>query len=134
MSTVSEQTETERNEAICVLEKALKERESTYAHSISVKERIEREPEVFSWKWEDGGYWVLIYENYPNYIKELQSAIAALHAQSEAERRIERIKSLCAEQGCELRGEGFEWSDGCAAGRVALSEEILEILEGRQSD
>ena len=68
---MTEQTETERNEAICVLEKALKECESTYANSISVKERIEREPKVFSWKWEDGGYWVLVYENSPKYIKEL---------------------------------------------------------------
>ena len=61
-------------------------------------------------------------------INHWQTIIASLHAQSEAERQIERIKSLCAEQGCELRGEGFEWSDGCAAGRAALSEEILEIL------
>ena len=128
-------SETERNEAICVLEKALKERELTYAESVRVKERNEREPEMFTWKWEDGGYWFLVYENSPKYIKELQAAISTLKSQSEAERRVEAVKSTCLLQDPQLVGEeGYEWSDGCTAGRVALSEEILEILEEQQSE
>lgn len=130
MSTVSE---TERNEAVCVLEKALKERESTYTHSISVKERIEREPEVFSWKWEDEGYWVLVYENYPKYIKELQTAIAALKQKSEAERRIEGVREYCENAiGEELYSlPHTEKEIMYIEMKQAVANYILEILEGK---
>jgi hypothetical protein len=64
--------------AIGVLSEKLKEYESTYRNAIDVKERIEREPEEFTWKWAEGGYWVSVYNTYPQLIKELIRAIRAL--------------------------------------------------------
>lgn len=63
---------------IGVLSEKLKEYKATYANSIQVKERIEREPEEFTWEWADGGYWVSVYEEYPKHIAELQTIITAL--------------------------------------------------------
>ena len=65
---------------IGVLSEKLKEYESTYANAIDVKERIEREPEEFTWKWSNGGYWVSVYNSHPTDIKELKRAIRIMSA------------------------------------------------------
>jgi hypothetical protein len=72
----------DRQEAIDYSIKILKDKkvelEEYYKNSVEVKQRIEKEPEEFIWKWEDGGYWVIIYNEYPAEIKELELGILVL--------------------------------------------------------
>ena len=111
------------NEAIRVLNKTLEEYKSSYAESVEVKKRIEREPTTFTWKWEDRGYWVLIYENHPKRIKELNEAITALLAKSEVDKKIRKI--------CEYYDSKSSDTDNLGLiGKMCVAREILEILEG----
>jgi hypothetical protein len=69
--------------SIGVLMAEISKYEKTYNESVHVKERIEREPEEFTWKWSGGGYWVSVYNNYPKMIANLQTGIKLLEKEQE---------------------------------------------------
>ena len=72
--------------SIQILNNSKEALESTYLESVRVKQRIETEPNSFSWKWEDGGYWVLVYNESPAQIKKYEIGIQALEKQVEKKR------------------------------------------------
>jgi hypothetical protein len=57
--------------SIQILKGKKEELEESYKDSVEVKQRIEKEPLSFSWKWEDNGYWVIIFNEYPAEIKKI---------------------------------------------------------------